>query len=107
MNGIIDLIGNGIIFIGLIFMVFGAIGVFRFKNFYARLLATSKVDTVAALTIVIGVAIRHGFSFFTGKIILLAIVMLIFNPLVAHILARSAYLSGERADENSESGEMK
>ena len=80
-------------------MGFGVIGIFKFNTFYTRLLATSKIDTVGALTLIIGVAIRHGISFFSGKVVLLAIIMLIFNPLVAHILARSAYLSGHKLED--------
>lgn len=82
-------------------MFFGVIGIYKFDTFYTRLLVASKADTVGALTLMIGMAIRHGFSFFTGKVILLAVVMLIFNPLVAHILARSAYLS-EQSEKQEE-----
>jgi len=101
MDDMLQIIGNVIVVIGVIFMFFGFVGISRFDNFYTRLLAASKTDTVGALTVVIGVAILHGFSFFTGKVVLLGIIMLIFNPLVAHILARSAYLSGQR-DDNEE-----
>lgn len=94
-----EIIANIIIIAGIIFMGFGVIGIFRFDNFYTRLLATSKTDTVGALTLIIGVAIRHGFSFFTAKIIILGIIMLVFNPLVAHILARSAYLSSNESEQ--------
>ena len=99
-----ELIGNIVIGAGVVFMFFGVIGIFRFDNFYTRLLTTSKTDTVGALTLIIGVAIRHGFSFFSGKVILLAIIMLIFNPLVGHILARSAHLSGYRGEDSSKEG---
>ena len=104
MDNISQIIGNVVVVIGVIFMFFGFVGISRFNNFYTRLLAASKTDTVGALTVVIGVAILHGFSFFTGKVVLLGIIMLIFNPLVAHILARSAYLSGQR-DDNEEKEE--
>lgn len=80
-------------------MVFGLIGLYKFGGFYERILATSKVDTVGMLTIIIGLAIRYGISSFTGKVLLLAVLLLMFNPLVAHILARSAYLSGYKTDE--------
>ena len=96
-----ETIGNIIITAGVIFMFFGVIGIYKFDTFYTRLLVASKADTVGALTLMIGMAIRHGFSFFTGKVILLAVVMLIFNPLVAHILARSAYLS-EQSEKQEE-----
>ena len=94
MGNLQEIIGNIVIAAGLLFIFFGVVGIFKFENFYTRLLATSKTDTVGAITLIIGIAIRHGFSFFTGKVLLLGIIMLIFNPLIAHILARSAYLSG-------------
>lgn len=91
-----QLIGDIFIVIGIVFMVLGVIGIYRFNDFYSRLLASSKVDTVGALTIMIGVIIKHGFTYFSGKVVIVIIILLIFNPLVSHILARSAYLSGKR-----------
>ncbi|MCL2416252.1 MAG: monovalent cation/H(+) antiporter subunit G [Defluviitaleaceae bacterium] len=99
MENLAEIIGNIIIIAGIIFMIFGLIGLFKFKGFYERILATSKVDTVGMLTIIIGLTVRYGISSFSGKILLLAVLLLMFNPLVAHILARSAYLSGYKTDE--------
>ena len=79
-------------------MFFGVIGLFKFKNFYPRILVASKVDTVGMVTLLIGVAVRHGVSFLSGKVLLLIMIIMIFNPLVSHILARSAYLSGHTPD---------
>jgi len=81
--------------IGVAFMFFGVLGIFqRNKDFYYRILVACKIDTVGFLTLAIGLAIRHGFSFFTGKLFLIVIIMMVLNPLVAHIVARSAYKSG-------------
>jgi len=77
-------------------MSFGIIGIFKFKNFYGRILVSTLIDTVGAVTIIIGLAVKHGFSFFSLKLLLLLILMLIINPLVSHITARSAFLSGYR-----------
>jgi len=94
MGDILYIIGTVIIVIGFVFMFFGVVAMFKFKDFYTRIMAASKIDTVGALTIIIGLALQHGISPFTGKIIFIALILLLFNPLVAHILARSAYLSG-------------
>ena len=81
--------------IGVVFMLFGVLGIFQpRKDFYYRILVACKIDTVGFLTIVIGLAIRHGISFFTGKLFLIAIIMMVLNPLVAHIMVRSAHNSG-------------
>ena len=81
--------------LGVVFMFFGVIGLFQTnKDFYYRILVACKIDTVGFMTLVIGVAIRHGISFFTGKLFLIMIIIMVLNPLVAHIVARSAYKSG-------------
>lgn len=96
--------GNIIIIAGIIFMLFGVIGIFKFKNFYPRILVTAKIDTVGAFTLIIGIAVKHGFSFFSLKLLLLIALMMIINPLVSHMIARSAYLSGYKID-NSNTGD--
>jgi len=94
----LETVGNVIVVIGTIFMLFGVVGIFRFKNFYLRLLVSSKVDTVGALTLIIGLSLRHGISYFSAKLILLIVIMLILNPLVAHIIAATAHASGYKLE---------
>ena len=99
-----EIIGNVVIVIGLIFMAFGVIGLFRFKDFYLRLLVLAKIDTVGAITFMIGIILRHGFSFFTAKMFLILVLFLILNPLQAHIIARAAYLSIEGISQEHDDG---
>jgi len=77
-------------------MAIGIIGLYKYKDFYPSILIASKIDTVGMITIIFGVAIRHGISFFSGKLILMLIIILILNPLVAHVLTRSAYAAGHK-----------
>ena len=106
MQAVFEVMGNILIGAGAIFMVFGAVGLFRFKDFYPRILIASKIDTVGLLTILIGVALRHGLSFFTGKVLLIIVIILVLNPLVAHIVASAAHESGYEV-EGVLSGEAK
>ena len=94
LQNILDIVGNVLIGIGVAFMIFGAVGLFRFKDFYPRILVSSKIDTVGLLTLFGGVAVRHGISFFTGKVLLIVIIILVLNPLVAHIVTASAHEAG-------------
>ena len=98
MNDIALLISNLLIGLGLVFASIGLIALFRFNNFYPRVLASSKIDTVGTITILIGVVIRHGFSWFSAKALLLMFIIVLINPLVAHILTRYAYVAGHRID---------
>ncbi|MCC5890636.1 MAG: monovalent cation/H(+) antiporter subunit G [Alkalibacterium sp.] len=89
-------VGNIVVLIGLLFMTLGVFGIFRFKDYFSRILITGKVDTVGFITIMIGLIIRHGFDFFTGKIILVLALYIITNPIATHAITRSAHLSGYR-----------
>ena len=80
-------------------MSFGVIGIFKFKNFYPRILVSAKIDTVGVLTIIIGLVVKHKAGFFSLKLLLLLGIMLILNPLAAHMTARSAYLSGYKPED--------
>ena len=91
---ILDIVGYVFMAVGIACMLFGAFSIFKLKDFYPRIMAAAKIDTVGLTTLLLGVMLRHGFSFFSGKVLLLMIVILILNPLVSHIVARSANLSG-------------
>lgn len=80
--------------IGIILSAFGVYGIFRFKDFYTRILVSSKVDTVGFMTIMFGVMLVKGVSFFSLKVFLIVVIAFITTPLAAHSIARSAYLSG-------------
>ena len=79
--------------VGCALMFFSIIGLFRFKDFFARILVTGIIDTVGAITLIIGLIVKHGIGFFSLKLVLIAALLLILNPLAAHIIARCAYLS--------------
>jgi len=91
-------VGEVIIIIGTIFMLFGVIGIFRFRSFYPRVLIVAKIDTVGALTVVIGVMMMQGINFFSFRALLLLMLLFIINPMVTYIVGRSAYMSGYRED---------
>ena len=94
--------GNIVIGVGVLFVLIGVVGILKFKNFYTRILVTAKIDTVGMITIFIGIAIRHGLSFFTFKVLLLMVVLMIVNPLATHMIARAAYLSGYKTQDGSD-----
>ena len=88
-----EIVGNVIIIFGIVLMLFGVIGLFRLKDFFSRILVSATIDTVGAITLIIGLIVKHGASFFSLKLLLIIALLLLLNPLVAHIVARSAYIS--------------
>jgi multicomponent Na+:H+ antiporter subunit G len=75
----IDLLAYLLVTIALIFMALGVIGLFRFKDFYSRILISAKIETVGFLTIMIGLIILSGFSYAAMKIML--ITPILFPPM--------------------------
>jgi multicomponent Na+:H+ antiporter subunit G len=89
-------ISNVLVSIGLLFILIGIIGIIKYKNFYIRILITTKIDTVGFITIIVGLIFKHGFTYdlFSLKLLLLAALIFIINPLVAHVVASCANSSG-------------
>lgn len=87
-------LGYILIYTGLLFITMGTIGIFRFKTFYSRALASSKVDIVGDITLLMGLILINGFTTFTFKVALIIIILLILNPLISHMMVRSAVNSG-------------
>lgn len=96
MEQILELSGNIIVVIGLVLMAFGVIGMFRFKDYFSRVLIGGKVDTVGLITILIGLMIKNGLTYFSGKILLVLVLYIATNPIATHAITRSAHLSGYR-----------
>jgi multicomponent Na+:H+ antiporter subunit G len=89
-----NIIGYSLIAFGLLFMCIGTLGTYRFKSFYSRILAASKVDLVGELTILIGLIVLNGFNAYSMKLIFMMMILIIINPLVSHMIVRSAVISG-------------
>ncbi|MCL2592478.1 MAG: monovalent cation/H(+) antiporter subunit G [Defluviitaleaceae bacterium] len=95
---VLQIIGNILIGVSVAFMALGVFGIFKFDDFYKRVLIVSKIDTVGMLTLIIGLMLRHGFSFFSGKLLLIWIIMIVLSPLVAHIVLKASFQAGYRLD---------
>ena len=89
-----ELIGNIIICAGVAFILIGIFGIYRFRNFYPRILIASLVDTVGFITVCTGVIVRSGLTWFSLKVLLLVAVVMIINPVITHTISHSAYYGG-------------
>jgi len=74
-------IGNALVLLGTIALIFGVVGVLRFKRFTMKVLASTKIDTVAFMFILIGLAVRSGLTWFSAKAILLLVIIIYVTPI--------------------------
>lgn len=72
----------------------GAIGLFRFPDFYTRLHAASVTDTLCAGLIVLGLVLQAGFSLMSVKLLLILLIFSYTSPTAAHALAKAAMHGG-------------
>jgi len=100
----IDLLSWVSLMAGCTFLIIGAIGLIRFPDFFTRLHASSVVDTLGFILIMMGLMLQAGLSLVTVKLILIVIFILLTSPTAAHALAKAA-LHGEVKPLLNHSGE--
>lgn len=93
-----ETLGYILIGLGFVFILSGLFGMFRFNSFFKRVLASSLIDSVGFVTVLAGVILLKGISYFSLKIVLLLGIGLIMNPITTHIIALSAWKSGYKED---------
>ncbi len=91
---VLQIVCTGMLAFGAIIMLASAAGVIRFPDFYSRLHAGGKGDTLGQGAVLLALAILSGFSLVTLKIVLIIFFIFIFNPTATHALARGAWLRG-------------
>jgi len=79
---------------GFFFFVAATVGLLRFPDFFCRLHATGKGDTMAVLLSLIGLGIYEGFSLTSLKIIFIAVFMFLAQPTSTHAISRAALRCG-------------
>lgn len=79
---------------GIFFLLVGSIGLIRLPDFYTRIHAAAKSDTLGLGLAVIGLAIHQGFTITTGKLLVVAAFVAVTNPVGVHALARAAHITG-------------
>ena len=75
---------------GAVFLLLGAVGVLRFPDFYTRMHAAGKCDTLGSLLVVTGLALYSGLSLSAAKIIFIAVFIFLTSPTATHAIARAA-----------------
>jgi multicomponent Na+:H+ antiporter subunit G len=97
----IDIVGQVLIAVGILFNIFGCIGLVRFPDVYNRLQASTKCVTLGTILLLVGVAIAGGSGAIAAKAVVCAVFILLTSPTAAHAIAKGTYASGVKLWENS------
>ena len=85
------LLAVGFVSLGVFFLFMGAIGLLRFPDFYTRMHAAGKCDTLGSLLVLMGLAFYAGLSLTSVKILLIALFIFVTSPTATHAMARAAF----------------
>ena len=98
---IIDIIAILLVAGGTFFFFGATVGLLRFPDFYTRMHATGKSDTLGALLVVLGIALynlEHGLtlgSVLTSiKVIFIAVFIFLANPTATHAITKAGLDAG-------------
>jgi multicomponent Na+:H+ antiporter subunit G len=80
-----------LLLVGAFFMLAGTIGFVRFPDFYSRMHATGKCDTLGEGLMLVGLIVYGGATFVSVKILFLILFILLANPTSTHAIAKAAY----------------
>ncbi len=96
-----EIIGNILVTVGILFNIFGCIGLVRFPDVYNRLQAATKCVTLGTFLLLVGVALASGSGAIAAKAIVCAVFILITSPTAAHAIAKGSHAAGVELWEKS------
>ncbi len=91
---LLDLISSSLLILGVFFGLSGAIGLFKFPDFFTRVHAASITDSIAAMLIISGLLLQTSFDLNTAKLSFILTFLMITCPTASHALAKSARHGG-------------
>ena len=97
---IIDYLAAILIALGILFFIGGAVGIIRFPDFYTRMHAAGKGDTMSMFLIFLGIILYElkdptvAHLLIAGKILFIALFIMMTSPTSTHALIKAGYEEG-------------
>jgi multicomponent Na+:H+ antiporter subunit G len=89
-----EIIGYILMTVGILFDVFGCVGLVRFPDVYNRLQAATKCVTLGTILLLVGAAIVSGNGRIVAKAFICAFFIILTSPTAAHAIAKGSHASG-------------
>lgn len=87
-----ELVGSIVILVGAFFLFSAGLGLLRMPDVFTRIQAGTKASTLGNILVVAGLGIYH--PDWSLKLLIVAVFVLITNPLSSHALSRAAHAVG-------------
>ena len=108
MADVLPFVADALVVLGVIVMTLGVYGIIRLPDTYARLHAASKVVSLGVVSLLLASTVT-GDPAVIFRVALIAAFLVVTTPVSAHVVARAAYLRGERMESRGavdESGKL-
>lgn len=84
-----------LVLLGIFFLTMATLGILRFPDFFTRMHAAGKCDTLGSLLVLLGLAFINGFDAHhlqgSLKIVFIAVFIFLTSPTATHAIARAAF----------------
>jgi multicomponent Na+:H+ antiporter subunit G len=97
LRSVIPFVADGLVILGVLVMTVGVYGVLRMPDAYTKLHATSKVVFLGVISLC-AASVATGQPEIIYRAILVGGFLIVTTPISAFVIARSAYLRGERME---------
>ncbi|MEQ9617407.1 MAG: monovalent cation/H(+) antiporter subunit G [Phycisphaerales bacterium] len=94
MTAAFDFIAAGLLGIGLLFMLLGAVGVARLPDCYSKMHASSKCTTLGLTGMLLAACLHLGDTIVVSKAIVTVVFTFVAMPIGSHLLAKAAHHVG-------------
>lgn len=89
-----EIISIALLLAGAFFLLVASVGIIRLPDFFTRIHAVGKGDTLGILLSLGGLCMYEGWTLNTAKLLLAFLFVSITNPVASHALARAAIRFG-------------
>lgn len=96
-GAVVPWLADILVVIGVIIMTIGVYGMIRMPDLYTRLHAASKAVFLGVISFCLA-SVVTGEAAIVARVALIAVLLLLTTPVAAHVIARGAYLEGQRME---------
>jgi multicomponent Na+:H+ antiporter subunit G len=89
-----ELIGDGLMLIGALFLLLAAVGMLRMPDLFTRMQAATKASTLGIACVLLAVALHFSSIGVTMRALAALAFFLLTAPVTAHLIGRASYFVG-------------
>ncbi len=97
LEAIVPWLADALVILGVLIMTIGVYGVIRMPDTYTRLHGASKAVFLGVISLLVA-SVVTGDPAIIFRVILVGVFLILTTPVSAHVIARAAYLQGERME---------